>query len=174
MVRLAVLIIFAATLLGALMPSMESSGPAPVDTGRVIQVDDLEERSSFEQATIEGSGTVTLNRSFDGHFYADAQVNGATVHFLIDTGATGIALSTDDARRAGLAFDPTHPEVIGTGASGEVLGHFVQLNRVQLGLKSVDNTPAVILDGGNRSLLGQTFLAQFGSVEIHGNKMVLR
>ena len=54
------------------------------------------------------------------------------------------------------------------------MGHWVRLNRVELGLKSVSDTPAVILEGGDRSLLGQTFLAQFGSVEIHNDTMVLR
>ena len=175
MVRLAIMIIFAATLVGALMPSM-SSDPSPADGDRRggIRVNTLEADAGGEQSTDAGSGTVTLNRSFDGHFYADAQVNGATINFLIDTGATGIALSADDARRAGLAFDSNQAEVIGSGASGEVLGHFVRLNRVQLGLKSVNDSPAVILEGGDRSLLGQTFLAQFGSVEIRGNTMVLR
>jgi len=174
MVRLAILIIFAATLVGALMPSMPAPPSSPSGNGGVIRAGTLETGAGGAQSTDSGSGMVTLNRSFDGHFYADAQVNGATVHFLIDTGATGIALNTDDARRAGLAFDSNRPEVIGTGASGEVLGHFVRLDRVQLGLKSVSNSPAVILEGGDRSLLGQTFLAQFGSVEIRGNTMVLR
>jgi aspartyl protease family protein len=169
------MIIFAATLVGALMPSMESMPSSAAGNERgVVRVATLDTDMEGEQSTADGSGTITLNRSFDGHFYADAQVNGATVHFLIDTGATGIALNTDDARRAGLAFDSNQAEVIGSGASGAVLGHFVELNRVQLGLKSVSNTPAVILEGGDRSLLGQTFLAQFGSVEIRGNTMVLR
>ena len=170
MLRLAIVIVFVATLVGALMPS---GAPTPANGEReIIRVDALNEEGPA-QGSEPGSGTITLQRSFDGHFYADAQVNGAMVHFLIDTGATGIALSVDDARRAGLAFDSNRAEVIGSGASGQVLGHFVRLNRVELGLKSVNDTPAVILEGGDRSLLGQTFLVQFGSVEIHGNTMVL-
>jgi aspartyl protease family protein len=170
--RLAIMIIFAGTLVGALMPS---GGPTPADHGRrIIRVDTLEQGSNSPQANDPGSGTITLERNFDGHFYADAQVNGATVHFLVDTGASGIALSSDDARRAGLAFDTANAEVIGSGASGAVMGHWVELNRVQLGLKSVSNSPAVILEGGDRSLLGQSFLSQFGSVEIHDDTMVLR
>lgn len=172
MFRLAILIIAVATVVGALMPSGTPAPPA--DTSEIIRVDTLEDRSASEPSIQPGSGTVTLERSFDGHFYADAQVNGATVHFLIDTGATGIALAADDARRAGLAFDSSQAEVIGTGASGQVLGKFVRLNRVELGLKSVSDTPAVILAGGDRSLLGQSFLSQFGSVEIHNDTMVLR
>jgi aspartyl protease family protein len=172
MLRLAIMIIFAATLVGALMPS---SMPAPGDDRReVIRVSELEQNEPKSQGDEAGSGSVTLERSFDGHFYADARVNGATIHFLIDTGATGIALSAADAQRAGLPFDSSQAEVIGTGASGQVLGHWVKLNRVELGLKSVNDAPAVVLEGGDRSLLGQTFLAQFGSVEIHNDTMVLR
>ena len=170
--RLAILIIFAATLVGALMPS---GPPATNDEPReAIQVASLEENESEAQAAESGSGSVTLERAFDGHFYADAQVNGATVHFLVDTGASGIALSADDARAAGLAFDQAQAEVIGSGASGQVMGHFVRLDRVELGLTSVSDTPAVILEGGDRSLLGQSFLSKFSSVEVHGDTMVLR
>jgi len=170
--RTAIMIIFAGTLVGALMPSVST---APADGERnVIQVDALEQDRPDEPSIDPGSGTISIERSFDGHFYADAQVNGATVHFLIDTGASGIALSVEDARRAGLAYDVSDAEVIGSGASGAVKGNWVQLNRVELGMKSVSNTPAVILEGGDRSLLGQSFLSKFGSVEIHGNSMYLR
>jgi aspartyl protease family protein len=172
MVRLAIVIIFCATLLGALMPS---AAPSFRDSPRKpLRVESLEEDDRSAQSSEPGSDTVMLERSYDGHFYADARVNGATVHFLIDTGASGIALSTDDARRAGLAFDSGQAEVVGMGASGEVMGHFVQLDRVELGLHSVTDTEAVVLDGGDKSLLGQSFLSKFGSVEIRGDTMVLR
>ena len=172
MLRLAILIIIAATVLGALMPSVTTT-PESGDP-KVIRVANVDDGGPSGPSTEPGSGTVTLERSSDGHFYADARVNGATVHFLIDTGASGIALTADDARRAGLAFDAGNTEVIGTGASGAVMGHWVELNRVELGLKSVNNAPAVILEAGDRSLLGQSFLSKFGSVEIRDNLMVLR
>jgi len=172
MLRMAFLIIICATVLGALMPSAPSSSDD--DGSRVIRVQAMEEDSVSSDSAGSSSGTVTLQRAYDGHFYADARVNGAAIHFLVDTGASGIALSADDARRAGLAFDSNQSEVIGSGASGAVLGHYVRLNRVELGMKSVSDTQAVILDGGDRSLLGQSFLSQFGSVEIHGDTMVLR
>jgi aspartyl protease family protein len=172
MIRMAFLIIICATVLGALMPSATPSANE-VDS-RAIRVQAMEEDSGSDDSSVSGSGTVTLQRAYDGHFYADARVNGTAVRFLVDTGATGIALSADDARRAGLAFDSNQAQVIGSGASGQVLGHYVRLNRVELGLKSVNDSPAVILDGGDRSLLGQSFLSEFGSVEIHGDTMVLR
>src|SRR4029450_12058640 len=144
------------------------------DVRELIRVSELEQSVPKSQRYEAGSGSVTLERSFDGHFYADARVNGATIHFLVDTGATGIALSADDARRAGLAFDTNGAEVIGTGASGAVMGHWVKLNRVELGLKRGTDTPGVIPEGGERALLGQTSLPQFASVEIHNDTMVLR
>jgi aspartyl protease family protein len=169
---MAFLIIFVGTLIGALMPS---GMPVPAEPDRpALRVDELQQSQSPADAAEPGSGTIALDRANDGHFYADARVNGAAVHFLVDTGASGIALSVDDARRAGLAFDSSQAKVVGIGASGEVMGHDVRLSRVELGLKSVSDTPAVILAGGDQSLLGQSFLAQFGSVEIHDNQMLLR
>jgi aspartyl protease family protein len=173
MLRLALIIIFVGTLVGALMPS---SPPSSRDEKReTIEVSELSESASSDQPSVDpGSGTISLARERDGHFYADARVNGAAVRFLVDTGASVIALSEADARSAGLAYDPGQVQVIGTGASGEVRGQIVRLNRVELGLKAVSDTPAVVLESGERSLLGQSFLSQFGSVEIHGDTMVLR
>lgn len=172
MLRLALLIIFLGTLVGALMPSsLRSPDVEPPETVRVAA---LEEGDTNAQAGGSGSGTISLKRQYDGHFYAEAQVNGAPVRFLVDTGASGIALSALDARRAGLATDPSLAKVVGNGASGEVLGHFVRLDRVELGLKSVSDTPAVVLEAGDQSLLGQSFLSSYDSVEIHDDTMVLR
>src|SRR4051812_26128095 len=73
---------------------------------KVRQVADSTEREherSEPQSTNPMDGTVELDREADGHFYADVQVNGATLHMLVDTGATIIALSREDARSAGLA-----------------------------------------------------------------------
>src|SRR3546814_2671774 len=52
---------------------------------------------------LNGIAKVVIPRSEDGHFYADAQVGAATVRFLIDTGATAVALSRADAQRAGIS-----------------------------------------------------------------------
>jgi aspartyl protease family protein len=119
-------------------------------------------------------GSVRIERSANGHFYADVQINGATVNLLVDTGASGIALSREDARTAGLATSIGMPNVIGRGADGEVRGEFVTLDSVSLGGKTVAGTGAMVLNSGEQSLLGQTFLSKFESVEIRGDTMVLR
>ena len=51
-----------------------------------------------------GYADAAIARSADGHFYADLMVNGAPVHFLVDTGASVVALTRDDAQKVGLQF----------------------------------------------------------------------
>jgi aspartyl protease family protein len=119
-------------------------------------------------------GSIALDRSADGHFYADVRINGSPAHMLIDTGASGIALSRDDARGAGLATSIGMNDVVGEGADGVVRGEYVKLDRVELGPLSASGLEAVVLNSGQQSLLGQSFLSKFASVQIEGNKMVLR
>jgi aspartyl protease family protein len=117
---------------------------------------------------------LTLKRELDGHFYAEPQINGTTIRMLVDTGATGIALSRDDARRAGIGISIGMPDVVGKGAGGDVHGEMVMLDRVDLGGESAKGMPAIVLDGGDQSLLGQSFLSKFASIEIHDDTMILR
>jgi aspartyl protease family protein len=119
-------------------------------------------------------GSMTLERESDGHFYADARINGNIVHMLIDTGASGIALSRDDARTAGLATSIAMNDVVGEGADGEVKGEYVKLDRVELGPLSASGLEAIVLNSGQQSLLGQSFLSKYSSLQIEGDRMVLR
>lgn len=117
---------------------------------------------------------VQLQRQPNGHFYADVDINGTQVHMLIDTGASGVALSREDARRAGIATSIGMDDVVGQGADGNVHGEFVTIDRIALGSASAGQMPAMVLNSGGQSLLGQAFLQKFASVEIHGNTMTLR
>ena len=93
---------------------------------------------------------------------------------MVDTGAGGVALSADDARRVGLAYFSSEFSSVGRGASGEVRGKLVSLDRVTLGGKSVENVSGAILEGSEMSLLGQSFLSQMGTIEISHDRMVIR
>jgi len=176
MQKLVFLMLGASVAVGALMPS-ERSGPqrtasAPPHKESLPLSPSAGER---DKTHVEiGNGAVTIQRAADGHFYAQAQVNGMPIRFLIDTGASSIALSREDAQRAAIPVAPELDEVIGTGASGTVKGQFVRLDRVTLGPMEVRGVPAAVLSGGAQSLLGQSFLAEFGSLSIEGDRMVLR
>ena len=138
--------------------------------------DQAEGRSSPEGTEVVSSdgSSIDVPRSSDGHFYADVDVNGTKLHMLIDTGASGVALSRDDARSAGIATSIGMNDVVGEGADGSIHGEYVQVDRMALGNKTAQDVPAVILNNGTQSLLGQSFLAKFASVEIHGDTMTLR
>lgn len=153
----------------ATVPANAPDGQAP-DAGRQPELIVRGEVQAFQN---DGSAIV-LTRQENGHFYASTEVNGAMVRMLVDTGASGIALSRDDARRAGIGISIGMPNVVGKGASGDVRGEYVIIDRISLGEKSATAVPAVVLDGGGDSLLGQSFLSQFASVEIKGDQMVLR
>ena len=125
-------------------------------------------------STGPADGSVELDRDSDGHFYADVEVNGTRIHALVDTGATGIALSREDARSVGVATSIGMNDVVGEGADGAVHGEIVTLDRIQLGEKKAERMPAIVLNSGGQSLLGQEFLSKFDTVQIQGDKMVLR
>jgi aspartyl protease family protein len=111
-----------------------------------------------------------LERSDGGHFYANVEVNGELVRFLVDTGASGVALTEADAERIGLDFDRGAFEQVGVGAAGPVRGKFVTLDKVSLDGKAAHEVEGAILEGSEISLLGQNYLRRF-SVEMRGDTM---
>lgn len=183
MARLYLIIILVGAFIGAMLPSgspaPRSSHAAAVSGSDIRSVSSRHSSSSPVAASAVtapamGGPWTTLDRSANGHFFADAQVNGMTVHFLIDTGASGVALTAEDAQRVGLQFSRLEFTPVGSGASGEVRGKLVTLDRVSLGGRTIEGVDGVILEGGQMSLLGQSFLSQMGTIEISGDRMVIR
>lgn len=115
-----------------------------------------------------------VRRSPNGHFFVTALVNGQPVRFVVDTGATTVALTEEDARRAGVTFDPSSFEVIGQGAAGPIRGEEMHLSSVELDGKERLHVRAVVIEGGDISLLGQTYLSRLNSIQMQGDEMILR
>lgn len=115
-----------------------------------------------------------LKRRWDGHFYVDAQVNGELVNFVVDTGAFGVILPVETARRLGIPFDESEFQVIGSGASGPVRGKTITLERVSVDGKEVRRIDGAIAEGLDKPLLGQTYLSRLSSVEMSGEYMRLQ
>ena len=93
---------------------------------------------------------------------------------MIDTGATGIAMTAEDARRAGVDLDSSERSYVGEGAGGALTGQQVRLDRVRLGSHTAEGMRAVVIDGASTNLLGQSFLSQFSEVTVRGDVMTLR
>lgn len=173
--RIYLFLILAVGVMGAFAGTLEAprTGPAAAtDLARREAAASSDPDPAYAQAT--SGNDLVLDRRDDGHFYADVEINGVPIRMLVDTGASGIALSAEDARRAGVATSIGMSNVIGEGASGKVHGDVVTLQRIRLASHQQSDVPAVVLKGGSMSLLGQSFLRDFDSVEISGDRMHLR
>ncbi|MBX9897090.1 MAG: TIGR02281 family clan AA aspartic protease [Qipengyuania sp.] len=120
------------------------------------------------------AGPTELHRAGDGHFYAPVTVGTRPVTMLVDTGASVVALTGEDARAAGVMWNPGQLTVVAQGASGPVRGVAVTLERVRLGGHEARGVAAVVIPQGLPiSLLGQSFLKDVEPVRIEKDRMVL-
>ena len=131
-----------------------------------------------QTATVRPTPTPNENvyrRARDGHFYVDADVNGARIRFLVDTGATYVALSPDDARSAGLrVFDSDYTGQSST-ANGVTRVAPVTLREVELDQLRLFDVRAVVLEKPMPvSLLGMSFLSRLQGYETRNDELVLR
>ncbi len=109
-----------------------------------------------------------------GMYYVRGRINGVTVKFLVDTGATTIALNAGMAKRLGIDYLEGESRLAST-ASGVVTGYVVNLSSVEVGTVSVPNVEAMVMDGGFPAdiLLGNSFLEKLEMVR-NGKVMTLR
>ena len=122
------------------------------------------------------AGTVFLSRAMnDDHFRVNAVVNGHVTPFLIDTGASDVSLSVEDARRAGIDIDALNYNQPYQTANGVTMGAQVVLDSIQVGDITVRNVRGSVMQGdAGMSLLGMSFLNALGSYEFHGERLILR
>ena len=117
---------------------------------------------------------VVLPRGGDGHFYAEVASDTGKVMMLVDTGATVVALTGNDASMMGVDWSPGDVRPVARGASGDVYGVPVTIDRLEVGGIEARRVPAMVVpEGLDISLLGQSFLSKVNRVEVAGDKMVL-
>lgn len=123
----------------------------------------------------ESLGTeVAFNADRSGHYVVDAQVNGRTITFLVDTGATQVVLSPEDARTAGL--DPDNLAFSGRArtANGFVATAPVKLDSLEIGPIRVEGVSASVNSVSlDKSLLGMSFLNRIGGYRVEGGRLIL-
>ena len=113
-------------------------------------------------AGVAGKGTrIVLNESSGGHFMTAGQINGRAVQFMVDTGATTVAMSTLDAERTGIAYKNGQPVMLST-ANGTAQGFRIKLNSVRVGEVEIYDVDAVVVPQSMPFvLLGNSFLTRF-------------
>ena len=117
------------------------------------------------------SASVVLERERSGHYVAQGQINGHPVTFLVDTGATDVAISENMARAMGLEFGP---RIRVMTAAGPVGAWVTRLDSVRLGSLERRNVRATITPGlQDAALLGMSFLKHF-SLQQEGNRLLIK
>lgn len=108
-----------------------------------------------------GKPTVSLVADGRGHFLTTGAINGASTQFLVDTGATSVAMSTAEARRLGISYLDGQQGYSST-ANGAVRTYRVTLNSVRVGDITLNQVEGVVLDtpGLPVTLLGMSFLSR--------------
>lgn len=116
-----------------------------------------------------------IKKADDGHYWAEGLVNGSHIRFLVDTGASAVALTPADAERLG--FDPAklaYDYKVKT-AGGEARGAAVKLKDVIVAGVRLENVDALVIDKGlDASLLGMTYLGRLASFEATRQSLVLK
>jgi len=158
--------------------SIDSGAPRTVKVGQTLEGVTVLSVAK-EQATVEVDGrrrvlsrgqtfstnagasdrqSATLVAGRDGHYVTTGTVNGGSVRFVVDTGATVIALPASDANRLGIDYRKGQPARVQT-ASGQTPAYLVRLDTVRVGGIELNNVEAVVIEGGlSVALLGMSFL----------------
>jgi aspartyl protease family protein len=123
-----------------------------------------------------GGYTVELPVGTDGHYHAEAEINGRSVPVLVDTGASLVALTAEDAEAAGIYVndkDFTHQMQTANGMARVAP---VTLERIAIGDITIRNVRGIVSEAGamSVSLLGMTFLGQLDRVDIRSGKLILQ
>ncbi|UHS56720.1 TIGR02281 family clan AA aspartic protease [Agrobacterium vaccinii] len=126
--------------------------------------------------TQNGDQEVILNKSMSGHFETNAEVNGGTVHMLVDTGASSVVLSRSDAEAVGINVNNLSYTVTVMTANGRTSAAPVRLSEVAIGPIVRRNISALVAQDGqlDQSLLGMTFLSTLGSLQMQTDELKLR
>lgn len=129
--------------------------------------EDEPRRSATHSAELKGGR--------NGHFMTEADVNGRTITVMVDTGASMVALTYEDARAIGVApSERDYTQRVST-ANGVARVAPVLLDRIQIGDVTVRNVQAAVVEDGKltTTLLGNSFLSKLSRYEMRNGRLVL-
>ena len=126
--------------------------------------------------SVSQAAMMTVSADLRGHFIVHPTLDGRRLRMLVDTGASLVALSHEDARLAGIRVsERDFTRAIGT-ANGTVQAAPVKIGELRIGDITVRNVEALVLPQGRleTSLLGMSFLRRLGGFEISQGRLTLR
>ena len=145
-----------------------SQAAAPTATVASVAVEEPADTGFRRRATITSRP--------DGHYWARALVNRkASVEFMVDTGASVVALTYKDAQKMGLRPDTLDYKWEIRTAGGRTMGASVRIDEIQISQVKVRNVDAMVLRTDlEQSLLGMSFLRELYSYEFRGDRMIIQ
>ncbi|MGH1329638.1 MAG: retropepsin-like aspartic protease family protein [Paracoccaceae bacterium] len=132
------------------------------------------QREMIPRQAVISESQIEVPRAQDGHYYLDLKINGKTIEFVVDTGASSVVLTREDARKAGISLDGLRFNGTANTANGTVRTARISLEDVSLGEIRDENIPAYVNDGEMfGSLLGMSYLSRFTKIEIAQDRLIL-
>jgi aspartyl protease family protein len=132
------------------------------------------ERQTAAPRATAPANEMVLRPGRGGHYYVTADVGGAEIRFLVDTGASLIALSADDAERIGLDPDSLDYNGVVQTANGTTRVAPITLDEVRIGQMEVDRVEAIVSRAPmGMSLLGMSFLRRLEGYRVEDGNLVL-
>ncbi|HEV7384378.1 MAG TPA: TIGR02281 family clan AA aspartic protease [Phenylobacterium sp.] len=117
----------------------------------------------------------SIRKSADGEYWAQGQVNGASVRFLVDTGASAVALTPDDARKLGFDMAALNYGYRVVTAGGSTRAAAVKLASVTVAGARLDDVDALVIEKGlDTSLLGMSYLGRLTSFQATRQALILQ
>jgi aspartyl protease family protein len=148
---------------------------APVLRFAAPVIQELVPSRVMEVTGAEGERELVVTRGGDGHFRLDGEANGASVSFLVDTGASTTALTFEDAAKSGVNVDALAFNRPVQTANGTTFYAGATLDSLAIGPYRLSAVPVAVMPNGamDTSLLGMSTIDRFSSWRIEGDKMVL-
>jgi aspartyl protease family protein len=128
--------------------------------------------AAYTPATAE---PLSIAKASDGHYWAEGLVNGSHIRFLVDTGATAVALTPADAERVGVNLASLKFTYRVTTAAGETRAAAVKLADVTVAGARLENVDALVIEKGlDASLLGMSYLGRLASFQATRQALILQ
>lgn len=122
------------------------------------------------------AASTELRAGSDGHFVTEADINGTAVRVLVDTGATAVALSYEDAQAAGLRPDNLDYDVPVATANGLAKAARVTIRRIEIDNVKIEDVEGMVMPEGAMagSLLGMSYLSRLRSFKVEDGVLYLK